>query len=211
VSDRRYPLSWPAGWPRTRWRQTAQFGTGIGGGRKRAATVAEAIGRLQAQLDLLNASEVVLSTNLELRLDGMPRSDRSPPADPGVAIYFKLKGRDIALACDKWDRVADNVIALAKHIEAMRGMDRWGVGSVEQAFRGYEALPAPEPWWRVLGLAGPTRSRDEINRAYRAASANAHPDRPGGSHDGQARVNAARDEGLRQLTNLAKEMPYVAQ
>lgn len=199
MSDRRYPLSWPAGWPRVRWRQEAKFGTGTSGGGKRKATVAEAINRLQGELDRLGAQAVVLSTNVELRLDGLPRSDRAPPADPGVAIYFKLKGRDIALACDKWDRVPDNVIALAKHIEAMRGMDRWGVGSVEQAFRGYEALPAPDPWWVTLGLDGPTRSREEISAAYRRVSSLAHPDRPGGSHDRMARVNAARDEALGQL------------
>jgi len=177
----------------------AAFGTGTEGGGRRQATIAEAIARLQGELDRLGAAEVVLSTNVELRLDGMPRADRSQPADPGVAIYFKLKARDIALACDKWDRVADNVIALAKHIEAMRGMDRWGVGSVEQAFRGYEALPAPDPWWMKLGLAGPTRSEREIREAYRRASAAAHPDRPGGSHDRMAAVNAARDEALKQI------------
>lgn len=202
MSDRRYPLSWPAGWPRARWRASAKFGTGTGAGGVRRATIAEAISRLQAELDRLGAREVILSTNVELRLDGMPRSDRGAPTDPGVAVYFTLKGRDISLACDKWDRVADNVIALAKHIEAMRGMDRWGVGSIEQAFRGYEALPAPDPWWVRLGLAGPTRCEREIRDAYRRASANAHPDRPGGSHDRMAAVNAARDEGLRQIGAL---------
>jgi hypothetical protein len=202
VSDKRYPLSWPQGWPRARWRQVAAFGTGTASGGKRPATVAEAINRLQGELDRLGAGGVVLSTNIELRLDGLPRGDRSAPYDPGAAVYFTLKGHDIALACDKWDRVADNIIALAKHIEAMRGMDRWGVGNVEQAFRGYEALPAPEPWWQVLGLPGPTHSRDEIAAAYRRASAVAHPDRPGGSHDKMARINAARTEGLKQLLVL---------
>lgn len=204
MSDRRYPLSWPAGWPRARYRQTAQFGKvkdrGDGfGSYKGRASMFDAITRLQRELDLLGARGVVLSTNVELRLDGLPRADRSPPADPGAAAYFKLEGRDIALACDKWDRVPDNIIAIAKHIEAMRGMDRWGVGNLGQAFRGYEALPAPEAWWKVLGLPGAVRSREAINAAYRKASGSAHPDRPGGSHDQQARVNAARDEGLRCL------------
>lgn len=200
MSARRYPLCWPAGWPRARSHSSAKFGTGTSGGGVRKASIAEAITRLQVELDRLSARAVVLSANVELRLDGLPRSDRGQPLDPGAAVYFGLKGREIALACDKWDRVADNVIALAKHIEAMRGMDRWGVGSLAQAFRGYEALPAPEPWWRTLGLSGPTRSRDEIAAAYRRASAAAHPDRPGGSHDHMAQVNAARDAAMAALT-----------
>src|SRR5690606_37528542 len=128
--------------------------------------IADANQRLQAELDRLRAKSVILSTNVELRLDGMPRSDRSPPADPGVALYLRLNGRDTVLACDKWDRVADNIVAIAKHIEALRGQDRWGVGTLEQAFAGYQALPAPEQWWQVLGISEHATA-DQINAAWR--------------------------------------------
>lgn len=191
-----YPLAWPLGWKRTAgWdRKPAAFKNA-----RQEVTIAVARKRLADQLELLRANNVILSTNVELRADGQPRSDRRPPIDPGVAVYFDLKRRPTVLACDKWDRVADNIVALAKHIEAMRGMDRWGVGTLEQAFTGYAALPAPDPWWQTLGLSGPTRSEREIREAYRKASNGSHPDRPGGSHDSMAAVNAARDEGLRQL------------
>lgn len=199
-----YPLSWPTGWPRTKelQRQRARFGQkdySKSWSATKALTIAIARDRLQAELERLGASNPILSTNVELRLDGQPRSDRSPPVDPGVAIYFDLRGKPTVLACDKWDRVADNINALAKHIEAMRGMDRWGVGTLEQAFTGYQALAAPEPWWKILGLAGPSSDKAEIRAAYRQASGRAHPDVPGGSHDRMAAVNAARDEGLSQL------------
>lgn len=195
-----YPLSWPAGWART-----------PGYSRKRAifkndrmeVSIAVARRRLADQLDLLRARNVILSTNVELRADGQPRSDRRAPEDPGVAVYFDLKEKPTVLACDRWDRVADNIVALAKHIEAMRGMDRWGVGSLEQAFTGYQALPAPDPWWKRLGLSGPTRDAEAIRKAWAKASRDAHPDRPGGSHDRMAAVNTARDEGLRCLTAAA--------
>jgi hypothetical protein len=149
MSDRRYPLSWPAAKPRTpaHRRKPAAFRDA-----KRQVGVPTAINRLQIELDAIGASGVILSTNLELRLDGRPRGDRAAPFDPGAALYFTLKGREIALACDRWDRVADNIVAIAKHIEALRGQDRWGVGTIEQAFAGYEALPAPEQWWQVLGV-----------------------------------------------------------
>ena len=54
------------------------------------------------------------------------------------------------LACDRWDRPEHNLRAIAKHVEAIRGQERWGVGSVAQAFRGYQALPSRatgKPWW----------------------------------------------------------------
>ncbi len=193
----RYPLSWPAGWPRTasHARRRSSFSKKVGYDTK-SLTVADALQRLQRELDLLRVDNVTLSTNVELRLDGMPRSDRSPPADPGAAVYFRLKGKDTALACDKWDRVADNITALAKHIEALRGIDRWGVGSVAQAFAGYQALPSAEQWWQVLGVTS-TATSAEINQAYRRLARAAHPDN-GGTDSDMSRLNVARDRGLQE-------------
>jgi hypothetical protein len=205
MSATAYPLAWPFGWKRTpaHSRQRATFGAtklnSYGWNSKERLTLAEASGRLVRELELLGAINQVLSTNLELRLDGWPRSGQRAPDDPGAAVYFEYAGKATALACDKWDRVEDNIAAIAKHIEALRGMDRWGVGSLEQAFTGYQALPAPDPWWKLLGLDGPTRDAKAIGAAYRKASAQAHPDRPGGSHDRMAAVNAARDEGMKSL------------
>jgi hypothetical protein len=139
-----FPLAWPDGWPRAKGRQRASFKRQGDRGWMEALTVAIARKRLGDELDRLGARYVTLSTNLELRLDGQPRSGQPEPYDPGAAVYFHLQGKPIALACDKWDRVADNIAAIAKHIEAMRGMDRWGVGSAARAFAGYERLPAPE-------------------------------------------------------------------
>lgn len=156
-------------------------------------TMAQARTMLQAELDRLGARDIVLSTNVELNLNGDPRGDRARPADVGVACYFKLKGRDTVLACDKWLRVEDNIVAIAKHIDALRGQERWGVGTIEQAFTGYQALPAPEQWWQVLGLAE-SASLADIDAAYRAKARAAHPD-SGGSDAAMARLNAARDQG----------------
>lgn len=204
-----YPLSWPTGWQRTMpgWRRRAAFGKvrekqGFGGTYKSKGeiTLNEARNRVIRELSLLGAENEILSTNLQLRLDGWPKGGQAQPSDPGAAIYFDYEGKATVLACDRWDRVEDNITALAKHIEAMRGMDRWGVGTVAQAFIGYQALPAPDPWWKTLGLDGPTSDASIIRSAYAIASKTAHPDRPGGSHDKQARVNAARDEGLRLIS-----------
>nr|MBA4770786.1 J domain-containing protein [Sphingobium sp.] len=193
-----YPLQWPAGWPRARQRVTARFQQRKSDGWMGQVTIAVARERLQRELDLLGASYPTLSTNVELRLDGQPRSDRRDPVDTGAAVYFRLQGKDIALACDKWDRVADNITAIAKHIEAMRGMDRWGLGTAAQAFAGYERLAAPEHWTEILGLTK-WATRAGINQAYRSLAQAAHPDR-GGSDAAMARLNAARDAALREVT-----------
>lgn len=192
MSVQAFPLQWPAGWPRVRYRQRASFGTTGRSTFKQSLTVAEARQRLSDQLDLLRARYTTLSTNLELRLDGAPRSGQPEPADPGVACYFHLEGKPTVLACDKWDRVADNIAAIAKHIEALRGMDRWGVGTAAQAFAGYQSLPAPEQWHIVLGV-GVGADRAVVEQAYRAKAKQAHPD-AGGSRAEWDKLVAAYEQ-----------------
>lgn len=133
---------------------------------------------LQGELDRLGARDAILSTNVELRLDGQPMSNRAQPMDKGAAVYFKLKGKDVSMACDKWNRTEDNIWAICKHIEALRGQQRWGVGNVEQAFRGYTALPersSASQWWEVLGVAV-NASVDQVKDAYRILVKKHHPD-----------------------------------
>lgn len=189
AADEAFPLSWPAGWPRARRSQRSRFGQN---------SLYKSRAFLQHELRLLGATSVVLSTNIPLRLDGLPYSGSKEPADHGVAVYFRLKGEPRVLACDKWDRVADNMTALAKHIEAVRGQVRWGVGSLEQAFGGYKALPemgARKQWWEVLALK-PDAGIDEVERKRQELLMRHHPDR-GGSHALAAEINAAVDEARR--------------
>ena len=150
---------------------------------------------LADELRLLGAKREVLSTNIQLRLDGAPYSDRAQPLDPGAAVYFELKGKPVSLACDKWNRVEDNIWAIVKHIESIRGQERWGVGSVEQAFRGYMALPAPGQsgdWWKTLGVPV-NASLSQVRDAYRTLALKHHPDR-GGDVEMFRRVQQAWEE-----------------
>ena len=200
-----YPLSWPIGWKRTEpaRRRRAQFGTKPGREqRKRELTLSEAIARLQHELDLLGAERPVLSSNLELRLDGLPRSGQREPGDPGAAVYFTLKERRTVLACDRWDRVADNIAAIGAHVEALRGIERWGVGTMEQAFRGYQAIEdftAGAPWRRVLGIRdGAAVTLAEVESRFRQRARECHPDQ-GGSHEAMAELNQAIAAARREL------------
>lgn len=205
----RYPLSWPIGWHRTasghrqqaRFAQTRQAQSVDGSRSWRVASeisVATAMGRLQVELDRLGAREEILSTNIALRLDGRPRSDQREPADPSVAVYFRFKGKPRVFACDKWDRVADNIAAIAAHIHAIRAVERYGIGTLEQAFAGYAALPSGIPnWWDVLEVE-PRATLEEVEKAYRRLAQTMHPDR-GGSDAAMARLNAAREAAREAL------------
>jgi hypothetical protein len=172
-----YPLSWPEGWPRTlsinrRWWKS-----------RYQKSMQDSCDFLSSELGRLGASKEVLSTNVPRRLDGRPYANQPQPTDPGAALYFQLKGKPVSLACDRWLRVEENVWAIAKHIEALRGQDRWGVGSIEQAFRGYMALPAvgessASTWWQVLGVPI-NASLETVQEAYRILVKKHHPDKGG--------------------------------
>jgi hypothetical protein len=200
VNEQRYPLFWPTGWKRTsRFQVKASRFTRAGSYAAKWHSMVEAAGLLADELVRLGATNAVLSTNVEVRLDGRPYSGRAKPADTGAAAYFTLKGKRLVLACDRWDRPECNVWAIAKHVEALRAQERWGVGSVEQAFAGYAQLTgsAPSrPWWDVLGCAAHA-STNVIEDLYRAAAKQAHPD-VGGSNEKMAEVNAAYEAAKKE-------------
>ena len=161
---------------------------------------------LADEIDRLGARRAVLSTNVRLRLDGLPYSNQAQPDDRGVAVFFELKGKPVSLACDKWNRVEDNIWAIVKHIESLRAQDRWGVGSLEQAFRGYMALPertSGSDWWEVLGVAV-NASREQVKEAYRILVKKHHPD-AGGEAELFHRVQEAYRQFERAMANAAKD------
>lgn len=201
-----YPLSWPIGWPRTpRYKVSrAKFGVRVQRGdnsykSKDAVTLYVGRERILDEMKRLGATQVMLSTNIPTRNDGLPYSKAREPDDHGVAVYFRIKGEPRVLACDKWDRVADNMAALAAHVDAVRGQLRWGVGTLEQAFGGYKALPAmdaPKPWWQILGVKEDA-PMSAIDARRMLLLRQHHPD-AGGNANQAAEVNAAYDQGRRE-------------
>lgn len=185
-----YPLTWPMGRPRARTSESARFKTALG----------TAINNVRYEVELLGGQRLVISSNLPLRRDGFPMSRGSYVADVGVAVYFELKKKPMCFACDRWDKVEDNMQAIAKTIDALRGIQRWGSGQmVEQAFTGFVALPAPEQPWQTLGLSTSRPTRAQIDEAHRRLASQHHPDRPSGDSHVMARINAARDELYRSI------------
>lgn len=191
------PLAWPDGWPRTPWGQRQKSPLRRDNDK---LSVHAALTRLDLQMKRLGGRNMVVSTNLTTRDDGWPRSDQREPEDPGIAVYFSLRGRNQVLACDRWKRVADNIAAIATHIEATRKIQRYGVGSLEQAMRGYIALPAPgqQHWRAVLRLGAGPVTRDAINDQYRRRASELHPD-VGGSAEAMAELNTAREAAIQEV------------
>ncbi len=102
------------------------------------------------------------------------------------------------IANDKWTRTGDNLHAIAKHIEAIRGQGRWGCGSLDQALGGYKlltAVDAPRIWYEVLGLS-PSCSWAAVEAKRQELLEKYHPDR-GGSHDQAADINRAFENARR--------------
>jgi hypothetical protein len=207
-----YPLTWPPAWKRTLThnrrpaafhKQTVRQGEGGSNWRERQRlTVGDSSAFLQGELRRLGANRIVVSSNLHLRNDGMPYSQQPRMIDdPGVAVYFTLRGASRVLACDKWSSVADNLMAVGRHIECLRAVDRYGVGFLEQAFAGYTALPPAvgHDWRVVLGFgASELVSPNIVEARFKERAKKAHPD-AGGDPNEMARLNAARDVALAEL------------
>jgi len=204
-----FPLAWPEGWPRARSRKRAKFSTmknapvTNGGWRpKQDLTVKDATDRVLSELSTFGVpyGESVISTNLALRLDGLPRSDQRAPNDPGVAVYWRRPGESMkVMAIDIYDRVADNLAAVAATLNAMRAIERHGGAQIlDRAFTGFSALPPPKNWRDILGVTGPA-TEELVTAAFRRKAIAAHPDMPGGSHDKMSELNTARDAALKEL------------
>lgn len=174
-----YPLCWPDGWKRTASRVRAAFNKKSETGLSRLS-VADSVRRVLYELERMGFSDddIIISTNVQLRLDGLPRSDREP-MDPGAAVYWQVdKQHTRCMAIDQYDRVADNLAAIAATLEAMRAIERHGGAAIlDRAFKGFLALPqhATQHWREVLGISGPA-TRELITSRYRALLKLHHPD-----------------------------------
>lgn len=178
-----HPLAWPPGWPRTsgsRRRAPYTYGQPRRAYHSGAADCSSPRDFLLEELRRLGAKGVVISTNVTLRRDGLPYANQRMPEDPGVAVYFQLDGEPRCIPCDRWDRVADNLYAVARTIAALRQLDRDGTHRmVSAAFSGFKALPAHgtgTPWWSVLGIPAEVTDRAVIVAAYRRLARELHPD-----------------------------------
>lgn len=190
-----YPLQWPIAWPRT-----PESKREWGNLNKMSANKARK--DLMTQLDLMGAKNIVISTNVAIRKDGLPYAGQRVN-DPGVVLYFKRNNVDVCIPCDRWMAVDANLRAIGKTVDAIRGIERWGAGDlVDAAFSGItsKALPAnvivtpyqSRAWYEVLEVAQ-TASPEIVRAAYKQKALKTHPDHGG------------TDEAFREVQKALKE------
>ena len=196
MSAASYPLEWPQGWPRAVSREHSRFKT----------TLPAALSMLKKELGLLGGKSLILSSNCTL--------GNEAPHDPGVVAYFELQGLKLAIPCDRWNAVRDNVKAIALTIEAMRGMERWGAKHMIMAmFSGFTALPQQtvRSCWEVLGMPAWDESKmpslyekeSQIILAFRERAKLVHPD-AGGSAEEFAELSQAKETALQLVRGGGK-------
>lgn len=149
---------------------------------------------LERELRAHGARRCVLEIDFreqDLRLDGLPRADRSARS-PGVVLSFeatRVPGRpslryEVATFTD-WK---DNVRAIALGLEALRAVDRYGVTKRGEQYAGWKQIEAS------VGEGNARHGRELIGAAgsLQEALKAAHPDH--GGADGDFRdVIAARE------------------
>ena len=122
-----YPLSWPDGWKRTApdlRKSSSPFSTTFDKARR----------ELLDELRMLKAGGIVISSWLPLRTDGQPRADvaRYRIEDPGVAVYFTLRGHQMVMARDLYWSVHDNIRSIGLAVAHLRGLERHGGASMKE-------------------------------------------------------------------------------
>jgi hypothetical protein len=158
---------------------------------------------LETELRAIQATEILIQcyfTRASIRNDGWPKSS-SNPTEPGVIVSFERDGKNVSMPCDKFRDWTDNLRAIALSLEALRKVDRYGVTKQGEQYRGWEALPPPEPKspealqrelnaqkeWALGILAKHTAFSENSIKTYgvddvvRAAILYTHPDKGGTS------------------------------
>ncbi|TPG08281.1 J domain-containing protein [Rhodanobacter glycinis] len=180
-----YPLTWPDGWGRLKsfQRKRATFTR-----NKRELTISDAVTRVREELGRMSIrdDDLVVSTNLELRMDGWPKSGQREPADPGAAVYWRDKAKNTrCMAIDRYDRVADNLAAIAATLDAMRAIERHGGAEIlNRAFTGFTAIEheVKTQWHETLQVAAHASTND-VRLSYRRLRSAFHPDNAMSSGD----------------------------
>jgi hypothetical protein len=169
------------------------------------------LAHLERELRQLGARNLVIRLQVaprDIRQDGQLRADARPPK-PGVIIQFtagRLKGEPSLLyRCDQYAFWQDNVSAIARTLEALRAVKRYGATPTEEQYAGFKALPASTSTTLSTENAADIIAehssvgrqailRDPVagQNAIRIARQRTHPDRNAGQSDLWNAVERAR-------------------
>lgn len=168
----------------------------------------------------MRAAKVIITSDLPVKSNGMPYATGRAD-DPAIAVWWaqvKADGdsKERVMACDRYLTPGENLQAIHKSIQALRGLDRWGATEVvERAFAGFTALPAggetshSREWWEVLEVDPSMLSSAAISTSdltliiksrYREKARATHPDR-GGAPDEASAINNAYEAAEKFLAS----------
>lgn len=209
-------IQWPAG---LRVRPVSEWPGARTARPRRSAFSAQwrdTVALLRRELGALHARDVVLMVDIredQLRLDGLPRAN-AIPASPGVVLAFETPDGPLMFPADQFDDWQDNTRAIALTLEALRKIDRYGVTTHGEQYRGWRAIEAaparPDVFHDEVAAAAWLRAMLEVHGQpaphgieedvlLRRAQRVAHPDH-GGNREDWALVQEAervfRDCGL---------------
>ncbi len=158
---------------------------------------------LEYELGRLGARDVLIQAYLkreDIRNDGWPRAD-ARPSRPGVIVSFDVpqpeqggKRINMAFPCDRFNRMEDNIRAIAKSLEALRMVDRYGVTRNSEQYRGFAQLLEAKAWtvdesaaFLEVKTGIPAHVivhfASNYRAAYREAAKSMHPDQGGNPHE----------------------------
>lgn len=167
---------------------------------------------LEREIGHLSGKQIVFRLAVreqDIRQDGMLRAT-ARPTDPGVIVEFtadKLKGSPRLLyRCDTFSNWWHNLSAIARALEALRMVDRYGVTPTGEQYAGFKALPsntAPTmsasqaadvivEHGSVKSLDRMLRDREYCKVGVRSAIFATHPDRNNGDRTNYDAVEVAR-------------------
>jgi hypothetical protein len=149
---------------------------------------------LGKEISSLNGKDVVFQIAIpstRIRKDGMPYAD-TQPEHPGIILSFTGKAGPIQMPCDAFTHWHGNLRAIALALEALRRVDRYGVTSKGEQYRGWNQLPGPIVTPEAMsveaaamfikvkaGFCSATAIMEhaaDFKSAYRAAALKLHPD-----------------------------------
>lgn len=174
---------------------------------------------LDRELFMLGARSWVLQIDVaerQIRRDGGIRADATPTS-PAVRVCFESRHGPLRYACDRFTDWQANVRAVALALEALRKVERYGVGGRGEQYRGWTAISSRPheimtraeaaefiAHWAAQEMTGLTaelilREPAVLKSAYRAAARATHPDHHPDQTDTFTRLNAARDLLTREV------------
>jgi hypothetical protein len=186
-----YPLSWPQGFPRQKYRESGRYRSSGNIARENVEKSLELFAKDSCKV----IANLVISSNVTV-------SGGVSPNDPAVAVWFMWDGMQVCIPIDRYRFAKSNLQAIHHVIEARRVELRHGtLALIRATFTGFQALPAPagKHWRDILALpSDQVGTREQIERAFKTLATVRHPDR-GGSTEAMAELNIARQTALREL------------